>query len=86
MSDCRKCAKAETCAVDEDCGLYVEKQLTNADRIRAMTDEELARYIVHLVKQGNRQAMADYECGLNWLRDEYDRFFFDEWLKQEAKE
>ena len=60
-------------------------QITNADRIRNMTDEELAHYIGHLVRQGRRQAMFDYECGLNWLRDEYDRFFFDEWLKQEAE-
>lgn len=67
-----------------DCEWYAVK--TNADRIRSMTDEELARYIVHLVKQGNRQVMADYECGLNWLRDEYDRFFFDEWLKERATE
>lgn len=70
---------------DRDCKTYRRFTHTesNADRIRSMTDEELARYIVHLVKQGNRQSMADYECALNWLRDEYDRFFFDEWLKQE---
>ena len=46
MSDCRKCAKFEECAVDEDCGLFVDKPMTNADRIRAMTDEELAEWIM----------------------------------------
>lgn len=46
MSDCRKCAKFEECAVDEDCGLFVDKPMTNADRIRRMSDEELAEEIV----------------------------------------
>ena len=41
MSDCRKCAKFEECAVDEDCGLFVDKPMTNADRIRTMTDEAM---------------------------------------------
>lgn len=45
MSDCRKCAKFEECAVDEDCGLFVDKPMTNADRIRLMTGEELAEWI-----------------------------------------
>ena len=54
MSDCRKCAKFEECAVDEDCGLFVEKPMTNADRIRAMTDEELADFLLHI-------------CDWNWL-------------------
>ena len=93
---CKSCANINICRAGKDsvnggnvkmlgCSRYKEREVkTNADRIRYMTDEEMARYIVHLVKQGNRQAMADYECGLNWLRDEYDRFFFDYWLKQEA--
>ena len=45
MSDCRKCAKCEECAADEDCGLFVAKPMTNADRIRTMNDEELAQWI-----------------------------------------
>lgn len=50
MSDCRKCAKFEECAVDEDCGLFVDKPMTNADRIRHMSDEELS------------DIMYPYEC------------------------
>ena len=45
MSDCRKCADFEWCVKNEDCGLFKAKPETNADRIRNMTDEELARYI-----------------------------------------
>ena len=86
MSDCRKCAKAETCAVDEDCGLYVEKQLTNADRIRSMTDEELAWFIYtktgcdHKCMHWKSKSCSDPDstkvCGEVWL----------EWLKQGANE
>ena len=46
MSDCRKCAKFEECAVDEDCGLFVAKPMTNADRIRSMTDDELTSVLL----------------------------------------
>lgn len=49
MSDCRKCAKFEECAVDEDCGLFVDKPMTNADRIRQMGDEELAEWVTLMV-------------------------------------
>ena len=46
MSDCRKCAKFEECLVDEDCSLFVAKPMTNADRIRTMTDDELASVLL----------------------------------------
>ena len=76
MSDCRKCAKAETCAVDEDCGLYVEKQLTNADRIRSMTDEELANTITDDLcdRVCHSPLSCDGNCEtqvLAWLKQEY---------------
>ena len=51
-----------------------EKPQTNADRIRAMTDEELANFIESIEVQGydlHGTFGADY-----WL----------DWLKQEAKE
>lgn len=62
MSDCRKCAKFEECAVDEDCGLFVDKPMTNADRIRVMTDEELAFYIV------NHPMWSDESACVVWLK------------------
>ena len=45
MSDCRKCADFEWCKEYEECGLFKQKQITNADRIRSMTDEELATFL-----------------------------------------
>ena len=46
-TDCRKCAKSEFCYVDDvkPCIGYEPKKLTNADRIRSMTDEELAELL-----------------------------------------
>ena len=64
MSDCRICVNAETCAVDEDCGLFVKKPTTNADRIRAMTDEELAEYLFY---RGNG---CEYCYGICAYQDE----------------
>ena len=40
------------------------KKITNADRIRSMTDEELADW---LIMNGNG---TDYETWLNWLKQE----------------
>lgn len=53
---------------------YVTKPLTNADRIRAMTDEELAEIIEC---QDSRQWDECYqgdckECLLDWLKQEVD--------------
>ena len=45
MSDCRKCAEFSWCLENEDCGLFKQKPQTNADRIRSMTDEELAEWV-----------------------------------------
>ena len=46
-TDCRKCAKSDFCYVDDvkPCIGYEPKKLTNADRIRSMTDEELAELL-----------------------------------------
>lgn len=56
-------------------GLEVEKPQTNADRIRNMTDEELAGLLKE-VKEDYQWANPDYpdceDCGewLNWLQSE----------------
>jgi hypothetical protein len=48
--------------------------VSNADRIRAMTDEELAQYLAHVANKQTND--TDY---FNWeLR------FFRGWLKREA--
>ena len=70
MSDCRKCAEFDWCVENEDCGLFKLKPMTNADRIRAMSDEELADEILRW---------------FNWLNAvEWDDNRIIEWLKQEA--
>ena len=63
----------ETCCAVSYCP-YATPPVTNADRIRAMSDEELAEYLSDI-------GYASYETGVwgsqkNWL----------DWLKQEATE
>ena len=45
MADCRQCANFDWCAKNEECGMFKQKPMSNADRIRAMTDEELAEFL-----------------------------------------
>lgn len=45
----------------------VKKPQTNADRILAMSDEELAEFIVK-IKYPYRSDGKDYEIALNWLK------------------
>lgn len=51
---------------------------TNADRIRSMTDEELAKLLDNAIVScggvmGGRNCMADCrKCWLDWLRQEVD--------------
>lgn len=68
MSDCRKCARWEECLDLEDCGLFVKKRMTNADRIRVMTDEELADYLRWHNGLYSRNGM-DW---LDWLKKEVE--------------
>lgn len=76
MSDCRKCAEFDWCVENEDCGLFKLKPMTNADRIRAMTNEELAVFL------GNTKAFCCRD------RDPSEEFIaeFKTWLKEEAEE
>ena len=64
MSICDKCERERECPVsheDDFCLNYVRKPQTNADRIRAMTDEELAKWLEdHCYQYG----------WLDWLRQE----------------
>jgi hypothetical protein len=49
MSKCDNCKKYEDCSMGSGlvwpCGAYVPKVMTNADHIRAMSDEELAELL-----------------------------------------
>ena len=50
MMKCENCTKYDDCRTGSGltwpCGAYVPKSVTNADRIRAMSDEELAEELV----------------------------------------
>lgn len=86
MKDCVSCVHeylspmSDTC---RECGIamlnYKEakpKRITNADRIRAMTDEELADYFSelscwpHASKEVCRGMANCMDCWLGWLKEE----------------
>lgn len=65
MVDCRKCQRFSACYFDgDDCIGFVPKTMTNADRIRSMTDEKLAEY---LFERGNEE---EYCYGICAYQDE----------------
>lgn len=77
--NCGSPISKETCeGFPEVCGHWSPKKpITNADRIRAMTDEELAEFMSQIPScppPDNRECPA--ECEDCWL----------EWLKQEVRE
>jgi len=78
MSDCRKCARFEECAVDEDCGLFVDKPMTNADRIRTMTDEELAIWLSAIMYCSN--CVAEIPCAKE-ITTKFCKDILCDWLK-----
>ncbi len=69
MSDCRKCAVFSWCMENEECGLFKPKPQTNADRIRSMTDEELAKFISGKAR-GFGEEYEGYMSALDWLKEE----------------
>lgn len=80
-NECKVCANAdnEYCFACDNGNQF--KPMTNADRIRAMTDEELAEFMCHNVSNGTVNcafcAAAEF-CSMGhngWLY----------WLKEEAK-
>ena len=78
MSDCRKCADLEWCVEHEECGLFKPKTMTNAERIRSMTDEELAAFFT--------DDLCELLCGAPLVCDGQCVKKMLHWLKQEAEE
>lgn len=70
MSDCRKCSEFDWCVENEECGLFKPKPQTNADHIRSMTDEQLAKWI--------QNRLDDYDGKSTWMR-------WLDWLKTEVE-
>ena len=74
MSQCLTCKKAMSCTLDwknqgnwVSCTAYVQP-VTNADRIRSMSDKELAEWICSLII--DRYIGVPVEAWLNWLQQE----------------
>lgn len=72
--------RAKTCELCHGAGV-IEAPMTNADRIRAMSDEELAGFLMKLMHNNIQcfgEGMFPYhpcpqeqnckQCGLDWLR------------------
>lgn len=90
--NCRTCRSGKTCNVANAHGYWVgacveytpEKPMTNADKIRQMSDEELAKIVVRaryfdkfceIVLAGENPGFCDddcNECALDWLKREVE--------------
>ena len=90
MSDCKKCAKFEKCAVDEDCGLFVEKPMTHGDEIRSLSDYDLADWIAQILMYhgsfSRRPLTIDdnecpHECPLYKCCNDQPSDNIEDWLK-----
>lgn len=78
------CGKCFVEGANGKCGTpskWKSKPLTNADRIRAMTDEELAYWMTHLHEDGH---CLNERCQI-FLDKTCEECVID-WLKQPAKE
>ena len=66
---CENCMKYDDCRTGsglwQPCGAYVPKSITNADRIRAMSDEELAEWMSRCNAYGENAEAVQW---LPWLR------------------
>ena len=64
----KKCSLGE-CDQPETCTAYIPS-ITNADRIRSMSDEELAWLIVVRIKDIHHQGMRElaYSAWFEWLK------------------
>ena len=74
-----KCVRCK-CEIESGFELKDRHQMTNADRIRAMTDEELVNFLMRLM--GHAQCFAEgifpyhpcpqeqncKQCGIDWLK------------------
>ena len=87
---CENCTKYDDCRTGSGltwpCGAYVPKTITNADRIRAMSDEDLAAWLTYSICKYvqcrdscpvvSGEGPGDEMCKANILQ----------WLQQPAKE
>lgn len=80
---CDNCTKYNDCStgcgLTWPCGAYVPKVTTNADRIRAMSDEELAAFLDKCEARGN----DDSSIAINAYGEQMHML---KWLRQPAEE
>lgn len=79
---CSNCTHANDCVMFQfsgteppitACCKFKKKQQTNADRIRAMTDEELAVWIVNRTEGNDFDGYEEHvESWLDWLKQGVD--------------
>ena len=78
---CESCTKYDDCRTGSGltwpCGAYVPKSVTNADRIRAMSDEELAIFLSAV--KFRRETPLNVPDFL-YIKDAYD------WLQRPTEE
>ena len=84
MSKCKTCKKYDDCrsgsGLTWPCGAYVPTQMTNAQKIRSMTDEELAEFLWDF-------NLADVSTDkLGEFGPHMFRYRLKEWLQQPAEE
>ena len=88
--DCDNCKYAETPAFFEPCAScggssYWEPEVkTNGDRIRSMTDEEMAKYLYYNLTYGGSPPDANCDC-VHVPAEACEKCWLD-WLKEEVKE
>ena len=78
MADCRKCKhnyKPPTC--EPKCNRMCDGEsdfepITNADRIRSMSDEELAEYLSSLIRNGHEYLTGEGDWR-QWLQSEAEQ-------------
>lgn len=80
---CENCTKYDDCRAGAGltwpCGAYQPKTVTNADRIRAMSDEELAEFI-------DKCEAAGYDDSSIAWRESGEHMDTLDWLRQPAEE
>lgn len=74
MEICKRCKYKSTCSSSSEsdfCLNYEALPLTNADRIRAMTDEELADWFSSIAEEAVKHGgKIKSSCWLDWLKEE----------------
>ena len=83
--DCQERTKQDDSRIVTCCSDYLERKTTNADRIRAMSDEELAVLLANVIPHDC------FGCNLDCSTSDGDKFencchnAFYKWLKQPAE-